>query len=186
MSAAVPPTQPPLSLYVVSPAKLLVLNVATFNLYSVFWFWCHWVTISRNEQKVLFPFFRAVFSFIYVTLLFKRFYVAAEQRGKAFSRWSYFNWAAVYIVLWVARNIYGHPQFILKQSSIALVAMVLLGILLSATIILIKAQTVANYASGDADGERGLAYAMPEKIAAMAGSVLWLLILIQLIFPKAG
>jgi len=61
--------QPPV--FAVSTTKLVVMSLATMNLYSVYWFYKHWVAIRRRKRDKSSPFWRAIFSVLWAYSCFK-------------------------------------------------------------------------------------------------------------------
>ncbi len=52
--------------FCVSGAKLTILSLATFGLYEVFWFYQNWKRVRDRTGRTLSPFWRAIFSPIFV------------------------------------------------------------------------------------------------------------------------
>jgi hypothetical protein len=61
--------------------KLFLLNLLTLNFYRFYWFYENWDAIKTSERKNILPFWRALFSFVFIYPLFKRIYYAAKQEG---------------------------------------------------------------------------------------------------------
>lgn len=68
-----PGTQVANAFYAVSPAKLILLDLTTLNLYSVYWMYKQWQTIRDSSEypKNISPFWRAFFSVFFVHELFR-------------------------------------------------------------------------------------------------------------------
>jgi hypothetical protein len=63
-------TEPPF--FAVSLVKLSVMNLCTFNLYEVYWFYKHWQRISEREREPMWPLMRAIFALFYCYQCFAR------------------------------------------------------------------------------------------------------------------
>ena len=63
-------TDPPF--FAVSMTKLLVMDIFTFNLYDIYWFYKHWQRIAEREREPLWPLARAIFAVFYCYPLFAR------------------------------------------------------------------------------------------------------------------
>ncbi|MBW4061395.1 zinc ribbon domain-containing protein [Candidatus Saccharibacteria bacterium] len=57
--------------FIVAPYKLAILFVTTLGLYNIYWMYKQWQMVMRRENRPLRPFWRALFSVIYVYPLFK-------------------------------------------------------------------------------------------------------------------
>lgn len=72
--------------YVVSPRKLVVLYVATFGLYQMYWFYRHWLRWQVVHGVRVRPVVRAVFALFTVHALARRIDEALRAAGVA-RRW---------------------------------------------------------------------------------------------------
>jgi GYF domain 2 len=76
---AAPPAPAPW--FVVGPAKLVVMSVATLGLYQVFWFYRHWQQARDHQHKDVWPVPRAIFAVIFAYPLFRDITGMAAARG---------------------------------------------------------------------------------------------------------
>jgi len=67
----------------VSLPKFVVMSVATFGIYNLYWAYQQWVHISARGRESISPFWRAFFSPIWSFSLFERIKVDASTRGIA-------------------------------------------------------------------------------------------------------
>lgn len=74
-----PEGEPP-PFFPVSPLKLAVMSVATFQLYHLFWFYRHWRHVNGWETHKVMPAVRAFFSVIFAASLFRRVPELASYR----------------------------------------------------------------------------------------------------------
>jgi hypothetical protein len=71
--------RPPL-FFSVSPVKLLVMSIATFGVYEIFWFFANWQRMKKRGQNVS-PFWRTLFATIFCYSLFKTVKETATSSG---------------------------------------------------------------------------------------------------------
>jgi len=77
--------------YAVSTPKLVVLSMATFGLYDVYWFYKNWVEIKRRERANIIPWARALFSVFYAYSCFDRVRKSAANTGVDVPAWLKWN-----------------------------------------------------------------------------------------------
>jgi hypothetical protein len=63
--------------FMVGEAKLVVMSIATLNLYQVYWFYEHWKRVKASTGDGINPAARALFPFFFCYALFNRIAVAA-------------------------------------------------------------------------------------------------------------
>jgi len=71
--------------YPVSLTKFIVMNIATGGLYGSFWLWKCWRWIKVRDGRAIWPFWRAVFAFIWWDALFQN--VRLRNSAMALPRW---------------------------------------------------------------------------------------------------
>ena len=76
---AVPAEQPPA--FAVSTTKLVVMCLATLNMYTLYWFYKHWQAIRRRTGHKVSPVWRAIFSIIWAYSCFQYIEVEARKQG---------------------------------------------------------------------------------------------------------
>lgn len=152
--------------FVISVPKLLVYEVLTLHLYSVYWFYKHWSAYRRQTGERVQPLLRAIFNVFFVHRLFKAMDFSARASGFSPS-WNAGSQATLFVLLsivsWVADR---------GSSSVA-------GSLISfafgiATILpIIAAQKVANLASGDPEARGNSRFGAGTALVALLGLVVW-------------
>lgn len=55
----------------VTPLKLVVMSIATFGLYELFWFYCQWRKIRDRDHLAIRPFWRAFFAYFFCYQCFR-------------------------------------------------------------------------------------------------------------------
>ena len=71
--------RPPL-FFSVSPLKLVVMSVATFGIYELFWFFANWQRMKKRGRYVS-PFWRTLFATLFCYSLFKTVKETATSSG---------------------------------------------------------------------------------------------------------
>ena len=71
----------PLACFAVSTTKFVVMSIATFSLYQVYWFYKHWKLFKDREGSSIVPVARAFFSVFFVYSLFGKIRDEAERVG---------------------------------------------------------------------------------------------------------
>jgi hypothetical protein len=135
--------------YVVSRTKLVVLYIATFGYYQLYWFYKHWANWRAGRRVEIWPVMRAIFPIFFVYSLAEEI-DQSRRRAGATRRFAAVPLAAGFILLtlaqWAGDRIL--PRFFDLWSSIALG----LGLWLALGAILVQVQVAANEACGDPTG----------------------------------
>lgn len=177
-SAASDLTQPPPLtpkkpiFYVVAKKKFFILFIITFSFYSYYWFWKQWNIRRKATGEKMWPIARAIFTIFFVYSLFEEIELAANEVTNNTNPRLHIA-AVVYII--------GEILFKLldKISPIAIVyltsAILLVGVL---TFSAWQAQSQANIASLDAEGESNSRLTPLNYIWIALGTLLWLLLIV--------
>lgn len=89
-TVAVPDEEPRPALFRVGIPKLVVMSVATFGLYELFWFYEHWWALKARDQgrapgvgpyRDIHPFWRTVFAVFFTHRLLRELNAAAHRWG---------------------------------------------------------------------------------------------------------
>ncbi|WDI32780.1 DUF3857 and transglutaminase domain-containing protein [Hyphococcus flavus] len=89
--------------YPVSMTKFVILNVATFGYYGIFWMWRCWRWVKFREERAIMPFWRAFFSFIWFYPLFSE--IRDHQSSHKTRVFIGVTLAVAYVVFYFAGNI---------------------------------------------------------------------------------
>jgi len=135
-----------------SAKKAGILMFFTLGLYSLYWFYKHWIMIRVSTGEKVTPILRAIFQIFFVFSLFGRIEIQASQKGYA----GFKNdgvLATLYIALVIAdRGTDRIPLNSVPESTAYLVA----SLAVSAAIawIIYSAQKAANYSNAKTLGEK--------------------------------
>lgn len=166
--AAEPSGLPPF--HVVSITKLVLLYVATFGFYSLYWFWKHWSQHKRDKKLDIWPVPRAIFAIFFANSLNQEIDHRLRRSGKHHS-WSPGMWAGAYIMTAIgSRLIKRIPDAVLPPLPSFWVAMLVMA--LNATA-LVQAQRAANLACGDPGGAGNSRLTVANWVWLVLGGLLW-------------
>lgn len=159
--------------YVVSMLKFTVLYIATFGLYSLYWFYKHWSLYKAATNANIWPIPRAIFSIFFVNRLFKEIDDSLEDEQDEF-QWNPEVLAAIYIVVSVISHIMDRAAEADKWLPYsAFVSLLGLPILFYT---LYKAQQAANLAEADPEGSINNNFTGLNVFWIVLGILLWLVI----------
>ena len=163
--------------YIVSPKKFLILFLATFGMYTVYWFFKHWSQYKKSTNDDLWPVMRGLFSIFFTHSLFSLFEMKYEQKTGEAPR-SINHLATIYVVFSVgcqvlgkfSDNGYGNPMtFYLSLLVLPVTCWVLYN-----------AQSLANYSGEDVKGATNNELTGLNYIWLIIGFIFWCLALIGL------
>lgn len=178
--AAAPP------FYVVSKRKLAILYVATFTLYTVYWFYKHWDRYKDRHPAAsrfgttIWPVPRAAFPMFFTHALFRKVKAYGSQLPQV--RAWHAGWTATFAVVWMLLS-----EFI--DRPVAAMFGDLPGDLVSIAAIfpllfaLLKAQGMINLACGDPQGQGNAALSKANKVWIVLGCLFWLFTVIGFFLP---
>lgn len=159
------------AIYVVAPAKLLLLGLASWGLYSLYWFYKHWALQRRAYALNVWPVARAIFSVFFAHQLFKAFHTQAAERGNT-PAWHPGSQATLYVALAITSSLLGRIQRVTGESLALTLASTVLG--LAALLPMVAAQRVANVAAGDSEGRSNASYSAGNIVVMALGVLGWL------------
>jgi len=160
--------------YVVSPKKFLVLFIGTLGIYSVYWFFKHWSQYKKSANEDMWPIMRGIFSVFFTHSLFALFEMKyANKTGENPKSINYL--ATIYVVFAIGCQIcskfsdngFGNP----------ITFYISLLILPVSCWVLFKAQSLANYAGEDVNGESNSKLTGLNYFWLVLGFVCWFLVL---------
>ncbi|MCZ6487942.1 MAG: hypothetical protein O6703_07170 [Gammaproteobacteria bacterium] len=156
-----------------SQRKLVILFIATFGLYPVYWFYKNWVLHKKNVEKKIMPLLRAIFYIFFTHSLFRRVEDAAMRKGISIS-WSAGPLAAIFVILTIVSSILDRtaensPTIgIVDYASLAIV-FVLLGPIY-------MVQEVVNKINDDPQGRLNSSFSIYNFIFIIIGVLMWMLV----------
>lgn len=180
-NGSAPGSVPPF--FVVEPSKLVVMCVGTMGFYQIYWFYRHWRQYRTWSGERLSPGLRAALTLFFTHRLFAainaadtRSRVSQERSGSDQTDrapWSHSASATLFVVLSLLGGGLQRATAKLAPASI----FEFLGSLLPLVAIfpLLKAQEVANRASGDPKGASNASVTGANIAWLLAGLVLWVL-----------
>jgi hypothetical protein len=127
--------------YSVSTSKLAVLQVVTFGLYGVYWFYRHWAVQKRSRRLDIWPIARAFFAIFFVHRLFLAIDQGARATGVS-TKWKHRSQATLYVTLAIVAGFRG------SFGSSVLPFIATLALNAASILPLSAAQRVANLANG--------------------------------------
>jgi hypothetical protein len=154
-------------LFVVSVPKLIILDVITLRLYSVYWFYKHWEQLRRAHGLRVSPLLRGIFSIFFVHKLFGHIDRAAVDEGGVPAAWNASTQATLFVVLSLSAGLLG------RVGGVGSGFVISSAVALSTVLPLASAQKQANLASGDPDGESNSRFDGGSIIAVILGSLAW-------------
>lgn len=173
-SASAPP------FYVVSTTKVALLSIATFGLYSVYWFWRHWTLHKLDKKRSLWPIPRAIFAIFFVHSLNQEIDLRLRRNGTRYA-WSPGMWATLYVFSAIAARVSNRFLESILPPGFNLLVMLLL--LTGITLPLVNAQRAANLACDDPNATLNSRFTIANWAWLALGSLWWLLALIGLLIP---
>ncbi len=156
-----------------SQRKLVILFIATFGLYPVYWFYKNWALRKKNVEKKIMPLLRAIFYIFFTHSLFRRVEDAAMRKGISIS-WSAGPLAAIFVILTIVSSILDRtaensPTIgIVDYASLAIV-FVLLGPIY-------MVQEVVNKINDDPQGRLNSSFSIYNYIFIIIGVLMWMLV----------
>lgn len=124
--------------YRVSTSRLAVLQLVTFGLYAVYWFYRHWAVQRRARRLDISPLARGIFAIFFAHRLFELIDQGARATGIS-PRWKHGSQATLYVLLAIVAHL-------LKSSGQTFVVSFALNVL--TLLPLTAAQRLANLANG--------------------------------------
>lgn len=174
--AAVPP------FYVVSKRKLAILYLATFTLYTFYWFYKNWARYKGRHPEAsrfgttIWPVPRAVFPMFFTHALLRK--VKAQGRHLPQVAAWHSGWTATFMVVWMILS--AVIDLPLEGTAGDLVSIAAVFPLL---LPLLKSQQMINLACGDADGAGNDRLSKGHYVAIALGCLFWIATLIGLFLP---
>lgn len=151
------------------PAQsFIILNIATFNLYSIWWMYKSWTFFKYRETYDIQPAMRAIFSIFFIFGLFERI----RNFSGSFGYEAGFKSAVLFVAILLVQLMVYLPEEYWLVSYAA-------GFLYALPV---KALNEGIRLSGDYETEEQIGFTKGETIAIVVGSLMWVLVLIGLFF----
>lgn len=166
--------------HVVSGPKLVVLYVATFGLYGIYWFYRHWEQVRRTGGETLWPVARAIFSVIFAHALAREI-DARLHAGRRRYTWAPATVATCYVVFEIAGNILSRLSW--REIGSPATDLLSMASMLPVVLCLLAMQRAANTASGDPTGEANSRFTAANWVWMILGGLAWLLVAAAWLLP---
>lgn len=171
----------PTPFYVVSTTKVLVVSLATFGMYTLYWFWRHWKLHKIDGKLDIWPVPRALFSVFFAHTLNSEIDHRITRNGER-HRWSPAAWATLYVVAVIASRIANRlPETVVSVEVAVLASM---AAVFAITASLFHAQRAANIACGDPQALSNRRFTAANWVWIVLGSLFWLLMGAGLMLPE--
>jgi hypothetical protein len=173
--------------YVVSKRKFIVLFIATFSLYLVYWFYRNWNTyrnhssIAPTEDGSIWPVPRAIFSVFFVHALFRAIKAHGAEK-EALAEWSDDSHATGLVAVLIFSNIVSRMASKDFGSPVTDILSVL--IMIPMGMIVVSAQSKINIACNDPAGAQNNAFTVANYLWMAVGLVIWVLAAVGLFVGK--
>jgi len=173
-----PQVQPnEMEFYIVSQKKFLILFLGTFGLYTVYWFIKHWSQYKKSSNENMWPVMRGIFSIFFTHSLFALFEMKyTNKTGEIPKSINYL--ATIYVVFAIACQIFSKLSDNGFGNPITFYLSLL--ILPVSCWVLYTAQSLANYASEDVQGESNNILTGLNYFWLVLGVIFWLLAILGL------
>lgn len=174
------------ALYVVAPAKFLILTIATANLYIVYWFYKNWAMLNR-KQNAYWPVPRAIFALFFTHSLFGEIEARRQRNGQPFV-WSPRFLATIYVTCIVGTIVLSQINAYSGGHHTAAVQVVNLLLIVPQIWVIYSAQKASNAAENDPRGGRNAMITAANIVWIVIGALWWLSIAFSMyvIFTTKG
>ena len=169
--------------YVVSKRKFVILYLATFGFYFLYWFWKNW---DNYRDKLAFdpvrsdimPPIRTFFAIFFIPSLFSE--IKAYGGGKApVAAWRYGWTAAAVIAVFIIQQVL--PAMVPETGEVSLFEYLLYGTLGVEALLLVHVQAMINVACDDPSGAGNSRFTGANYAWITAGALFWIPVLIGLL-----
>ena len=161
------------SFFPTSQKKLAILFIATFGIYTVYWFYKNWDLRKKIEKSKVTPVLRAIFYIFFTHSLFRKVENVAISKGISKS-WSAVPLATLFVILAIVSNILDRSSesteviSILDFASVGIVFILLLPIYM--------VQEVVNKINDDPHGKLNNSFSIYNFIFIILGGLFWVLV----------
>ena len=165
-------------LYVVSRTKMAILFMATFGLYTVYWFYQNWRNHKDFYGTKIWPVPRSIFFIFFTHSLFGKVDALLREKQPEFE-WSPNLLATLFVIVSIISNVLDRLSY--REIGSPLTDILSLLILPVALIILLKAQDAINLSQDDRDGESNRRLTLYNYIWIVLGGIFWIFVAIGLL-----
>jgi hypothetical protein len=170
----VPSASPDSAFFAISTSKLVVLAIASFNLYIIYWMYQQWKALRDRSGAQVSPVGRAIFSIFYCGSLFSRMRMSAAEAGVAGTA-STGALAGMFIVVAIFSNV-------TRRLDMGLFWLVELLLVIPVAIMQNEVNAYLRKVTPNADmNER---YSAWNILLLVIGSLFWILVIIGTVAPE--
>jgi hypothetical protein len=157
----------------VSRTKLIILFIATFGVYSIYWFYKNWKLQQKCMKEKVNPALRSIFYIFFTHSLFRRIEAAAikEEIPKS---WNANVLATVFVILSIVSNVL--DRISQNNETIGIVDYVSVLMVFILLYPLYMVQEVVNKVNGDPHGKLNSSFSIYNVIFIVIGVFLWFLV----------
>ena len=157
----------------VSQNKLIILFIATFGVYSIYWFYKNWKLQQKCMREKVNPALRSIFYIFFTHSLFRRIESAAKKEEIPTS-WNANVLATVFVILSIISNVLDRVSRTTETVGIVDYVSVLMVFILLYPLYMV--QEVVNKVNGDPYGKLNNSFSIYNVIFIVIGVFLWFLV----------
>lgn len=169
--------------FVVSPRKLVIMSILTFNFYTMYWFYRNWRLYTRHSGEPLWPLLRTLFGIFFIYGLLKRVDRQIKLTGRTYA-WSPLLLTCAVWLLCIVQYALSMLQVLDPSPVRAMIAIVLgaaFGVWWSLTV-----QRAINFCVGDPEGDGNGSLSWANGVWIVLGLLVWVLALAPILLaPQA-
>lgn len=165
-------------LYVVSRKKMAILFLATFGLYTVYWFYRNWRNLKDFHGTKIWPLPRAIFFIFFTHSLFARVAVLLKEKQPEYE-WSPNLLATLFVVVSIISNVLDRLSY--REIGSPFTDILSLVMLPFALVILLKAQDAINLGQDDRHGQSNRRLTLYNYLWIVLGGIFWIFVAIGLL-----
>lgn len=170
----------------VSEGKLITLYIASFGMYSIYWFYKNWQLQQTSMGKKISPVWRSIFSIFFTHALFRRIDQQAARLDKK-HRFSANTLATLFVAAIIASNVLDQLTQLTQITQLTVSANMFGAVSLNSIIItslilfflsiypLVKVQATVNRINNDMLGYLNHKYSFWNYLLIAIGVISWLL-----------
>ena len=161
--------------YVVAQRKFVLLYLATFGYYSIYWFYQNWSLYKIRRKADVWPVPRSIFQIFFVHQLFENIDASLRRTGQRYV-WNAGTQATAYVILVIISRLVDRFA---ETNSGPVLALILAGSFVT-VLPLLAAQRAINLAEGDPDGKSNASLSGANIAWMIVGGLLWVIVLLGL------
>jgi hypothetical protein len=176
----------PPTFYVVSRKKLVILYLATFGLYSVYWFYKNWSNYKHstapnfNPDREIWPAPRGLFSIFFIHALFGDIKLYGHAKAMV-ADWNAGSQATRLVLTMIVSNVLDRLSYRSIGSPYTDIAsLLILAPLLSQ---FLSSQHMINVSCDDPDGESNSRFTTANYVWITLGVIWWIFVIIGFFLP---